>query len=350
MQGEVAVALQASPLPPSFLSSSPAKNRAGWAWPSSNKRIHSQHCREGRLRSPRRSRCQKAAGQHSWGKEYLRDAVQCAQLVGFVPALAKALPDVAFRFLGNEKVSCLVCGCSPTIRSHLIPRVMAVEVQVGKAHALVSTSSPGYRESQSGRFDDRILCGPCDSSLGPFEESTAKTFRALRAAAVGVSDGATVSAPQAPDITLRFYAALLWKYAVTRRDFGKIDLGPFKSQLQGVAFEAASIPGFFDVALMRLRLNSADADVFAYRAPKVDRKHGVNMYRIMVGGFLAFIKVDQRPWGDPILARLAIRDASITRALVLAAGEFEEFRIAQNLAHSDNRLSAFLDKQGALRH
>ncbi|VVE56126.1 hypothetical protein [Pandoraea anhela] len=244
-------------------------------------------------------------------------------------------------------MNCLICGESPTIKSHLIPRVMAVEVQVGNAHAVVSPSSPGYRESQSGRMDTSILCGACDSSIGSFEGSTAKAFESLRNAGVGVRDGVLVTAEQAPDVTLRFYAALLWKYAVARRDLGQIDLGPYKSELQKMAFESAPIPDFFDAALMRLRLNPDDAGVFAYRAPKPDRKDGINMYRVLVGGVLAFVKVDRRPWGNTLLNDVALSRATNTRALVMAAQRFEEFKTLQHLAHNDIRLSAFLDRNDA---
>lgn len=244
-------------------------------------------------------------------------------------------------------MNCLVCGASPTIRSHLIPRVMAVEVQVGNAHAVVSPANPGYRESQSGRMDTTILCSPCDGAIGTFEGSTARAFEALRSAGIGVRDGALVSAEQAPDVTLRFYAALLWKHAVARRDLGQIDLGPYKSELQKVAFEGAPIPDFFDAALMRLRLNPDDVGVFAYRAPKPDRKDGLNMYRILVGGVLAFVKVDRRPWGNTPLKDIALSSATNTRALVMAAQRFEEFKTPQHLAHNDARLSAFLDRQDA---
>ena len=244
-------------------------------------------------------------------------------------------------------MKCLNCSASPTIRSHLIPRVIAVEVQVGIAHAVVSPSSPGYRESQSGRIDSSILCGPCDSSIGRFEDSTAKAFESLRNVGVGVSDGVLVSSEQAPEVTLRFYAALLWKYAVARRDLGQINLGRYKSEMQKFAFDGAPIPDFFDAALMRLRINPDDAGVFAYRAPKPDRKDGLNMYRVMVGGVLAFVKVDQRPWGDMPLRDIALRSATNTRALVMAAQMFEEYRIPQQLAHNDSRLSAFLDRQDA---
>lgn len=244
-------------------------------------------------------------------------------------------------------MNCLICGASPTIKSHLIPRVMAVEVQVGIAHAIVSPSSPGYDDSQSGLWDKTILCGACDSSIGRFEGSTAKAFKSLRNAGVGVRDRSLVSTDQAPDVTLRFYAALLWKYAVADRSLGQIDLGPYKYELQKVAFGGAPIPDFFDAALMRLRLNSDDVGVFAYRAPKLDRKGGLNMYRVLVGGVLAFVKVDRRPWGNTQLKEIALGSATATRALVMAAQEFEEFKIPQHLAHNDSRLSAFLDRQDA---
>lgn len=244
-------------------------------------------------------------------------------------------------------MNCLVCGASPTIKSHLIPRVMAVEVQVGNVHAFVLPSRPGYRESQSGLWDPSILCGDCDSYIGHFEGCTAKALASIRSAGVGAQAFALVSAEQAPDVTLRFYAALLWKYAVTRPDLGQIDLGPYKSVLQRVAFEDAPIPDFFDVFLMRLRRSRDDSGVFAYRAPKPDRKAGINMYRVLVGGVLAIVKVDRRPWSNEWLRCNSLGSATTTQAVVVAAQEFEEFKVSQDLAHNNTRLSSFLDKQEA---
>src|SRR5690606_9487579 len=92
---------------------------------------------------------------------------------------------------------------------------------------------------------------------------------------------------------------------------------------------------------------SDDAGVFAYRAPRPDRKDGLNMYRVLVGGVLAFVKVDRRPWGNTPLRHIALGSATHTQALVMAAQGFEEFKTPQHLAHNDSRLSAFLERQEA---
>lgn len=244
-------------------------------------------------------------------------------------------------------MNCLVCGASPTIRSHLIPRVMAVEVQVGVAHAVTSPSTKDFQQSQSGHVDRNILCSSCDSSIGLFEGSTARAFRSLRTAGMGAQDGVLVTADQSSDVALRFYAALLWKYSVTRRDLGQINLGPYRSELEKIAFKGAPIQAFFDAALFRLRLAPNDDSIFAYRAPILDRQDGLNVYRVLAGGVLAIIKVDRRPWGDTPLKSISLGRGTYTRALVMAAQGFEEFQIPQHLVHSQSRLSAFLDRQDA---
>lgn len=62
---------------------------------------------------------------------------------------------------------------------------------------------------------------------------------------------------------------------------------------------------------------------------------------------LAFVKVDRRPWGKSPLRDIALGSATHTRALVMAAQGFEEFKTSQHLAHNDARLSAFLERQDA---
>ncbi|OFA02086.1 hypothetical protein DUGA2_40120 [Duganella sp. HH101] len=227
----------------------------------------------------------------------------------------------------------------------MIPRVLAKEVQVGHAHAVTKADGAISQISQSGIFDPEILCGPCDEKLGLLEEKAAQLLTTVRNQAKGLHEGAIVKLPQRDDDLLRFYAALLWKYSVTRPEFGRVDLGKFQEPLRAVSFGSETIPEFLDVALFRLRLDLDDTGVFAYRAPSPDRKHGINLYRILVGGVLALVKIDRRPWADRLTSELGLRGRGEVRVAVAAAKEFEEFKMAQKLAHTKPKISTFLDKQ-----
>ncbi|VVO95881.1 hypothetical protein PS865_02587 [Pseudomonas fluorescens] len=240
-------------------------------------------------------------------------------------------------------MSCLICGTTPTINSHLLPRTFAREVQVGKAHAL-ARSSDDYDHTQSGVFEQDMLCKNCDNNLGKFENIAAQAFRKIRKSAKDAVVGKYLLTGSKGDDILRFAAGTLWKYSVSSEQNGRIDLGPYRDILRDIAFNQSPIPASIDALLFRLKTHDEDDGVFAYRTPKSDRQEGVNGYRLLVGGMLIFIKTDkQNPKSDAYTLG-SIRGKTDLPYIVLPAQEFEEFRKARDLVQS-GPLSAFLDKQ-----
>jgi hypothetical protein len=229
-----------------------------------------------------------------------------------------------------------------------MPQCLTREVQVGLSHAVGVRSDGTFHHTQSGTFDPDILCHPCDNQLGVLEQRAASALQGIRAAAIEQPLGSVTSVQADTQQMLRFYAGLLWKYGVTKREFGRIRLGPYLSRIQEIAFGEAPIPDYFDAVLFRLRVHDADDQPFAYRAPSPDRKHGANMYRIFAGGVLAFIKVDQRIVRAPELQPLWLSGSSEVRALVAPAQRFEEFRMPGQAIANNPRLDRFLDRQETL--
>lgn len=240
-------------------------------------------------------------------------------------------------------MSCLICGTTPTIKSHLLPRAFAREVQVGKAHAFVR-SAEDYDHTQSGIFEQNILCKKCDNDLGKFENIAAQAFRKIRVAAKGAANGKYVLKGTVGDDILRFAAGILWKYSVASRPNGKIELGPYRDVLKDIAFNNAPIPTSIDALLFRIKTHEQDEGVFAYSTPKPDRQEGVNGYRLLVGGMFIFIKIDKQTPNTEAYRRGSIRGKSDLPYVILPAQPFKEFREARELAFSEP-LSSFLDKQ-----
>lgn len=240
-------------------------------------------------------------------------------------------------------MSCLVCGESVTIKSHLIPKAMAQEVQSGKAHA-VARATDDFTHTQSGLYEKNILCAECDNKLGAWENTAVKTFRAIRDAAKLSSFGEYVLDGVKGDNILRFVTGVLWKYSVASPENGRIELGPYQNTLRDVAFSRINVPNTIDALLIRLKRHCDDGDVFAYRAPKPDRQEGVNGYRLLVGGVFVFARIDKRAPKHGALERASIRGKSNLPYVVMPAQDFEEFNLPAGLVHS-GRLSEFLDKQ-----
>lgn len=240
---------------------------------------------------------------------------------------------------------CLRCGAQKTINAHLIARVFAREVQIGKAHAAGIRPDGRFRLSQSGLYDSQILCGPCDGQLGKLDDYAARTFRHVRRKASGQPPGVLELSGVNSTMLLRFYASVLWRYSIARPDLGRIDLGDHQDSVKCFAFAEIPTDPHIDAFLLRLKRYTGDDGVFAYRAPMPDIKRDTKLFRIMVGGILAIVRVDERPLIDPAVAQLWLSAAPPVRVLIGPAQLFEEFREPKRLIDSTAKLDQFLERQ-----
>ncbi|MBZ4401238.1 hypothetical protein [Myxococcus sp. AS-1-15] len=241
---------------------------------------------------------------------------------------------------------CLICRDSKTIKAHLIPKAFAREVQVGKAHAVVRDSGE-YADTQSGIWDRDILCRDCDNTIGKWEGGAKQSLDALRADAAGKPEGIHRLAGTRGDDIIRFLAALLWKYASTKPALGRIQLGPYRAILEDISFRGTPIHSSVNAVGFRLRREQGDDGVFAYRAPQFDRKSGINMVRLMVGGVVFFVKLDQRVPSDAIFREGGMAGQTDLPYWLAPAPMFEEFTRGRDLANR-GELSLFLDRQAGL--
>lgn len=239
---------------------------------------------------------------------------------------------------------CQVCGSLKTIKAHLIPRSMCTEVQVGKSHAITNFDGQ-FKSYQSGLWDNGILCEEHDGKLGQYEETALKIFQEIRSEASGKFSGSYEISGASSDSLLKFYSAILYKYAITKKGFGRIDLGPFLEPIRDYLFFNAAPPKFLDALLIRPKLHATDADVFAYRAPKLDRKFGRNIYRMMLGGVIAFVLIDNYPLTISQKLGNWIKEMIVPRYIIQPAHKFEEFKIPQAMLRENGRLSDYLESQ-----
>ncbi|TWT80554.1 hypothetical protein CA13_19990 [Planctomycetes bacterium CA13] len=242
-------------------------------------------------------------------------------------------------------MACLHCSHPKTIKAHLIPRAFATQVQTGKSHAVVKPTGV-YRTTQSGIWDPEILCENCDGVLGTYENYALQVSNAIRKHgsdkpfATKVVDGANV------DTILRFAAGILYKYSLTHRSNGKIDLGRYQAVLEQFVFDSEeSVPCGLDAILFRpIRFCNDDA-VCVYGAPKQDRQAGVNIYRMMLGGLIYFVKLDKRDFNDDTMRRLAVSGKTGLIYCTTPTDRWEEFSIPRNQIATSERLSTYLERQ-----
>lgn len=239
---------------------------------------------------------------------------------------------------------CKNCGNDKTIRAHLIPKVFCKQIQLGNSHATQVGLNGDFKVSQSGLWDDSILCTECDNKLGALENYAHKVFSVIRT--YGSEKPGASKAVDGVDCTviLRFCAALLYKFSITKPERGRIRLGRYQEMCRDTAFGNQSIPEEIDAFAFRPIRYARDAEVFAYRAPSPDRKHRINLYRFMIGGMLIFVKLDKRPFPDSRLRDYMLKGAKSFTYLIVPAQGLEEYRIPQRVIAENEGLSMYLDK------
>jgi hypothetical protein len=239
-------------------------------------------------------------------------------------------------------MACLRCGVPTTIKAHLIPQSFAKEVRdQATDHALVSGDG-SFRATKNGLFDHHLLCSICDGHLGEHEKFAFHSLQSIRAA-TATSFNRTIEVDGFDtDRMLRFLCGLVWKYASTKRELGRIEVGKYQPLLAEIAFAGAPIPPSIDAFFMRAF--TADADVYSYRAPMPQKVSGVNFIRIWLGGCLFFLKLDKRPNPSEPTERHWLRSRSRFLFSTPPLERIEEGRMTINMKWENAPLAAFLRK------
>ncbi|MGG7655110.1 hypothetical protein [Kocuria rosea] len=218
-------------------------------------------------------------------------------------------------------------------------------MQTGKSHAASATEAGKFTISQSGVWDREILCGECDGKLGTYEQYAHKIAQKIRQKGPGTSWKSEVL-PDTDNIKiLKFCSGILYKYSLTTKTNGQINLGRYQDVLRSFIFDQnTNVPPELDAFVVRPLRYANDSGVFAYRAPFPDRHHGINMYRMMMGGLIFFIKLDKRAISELPQGHLIKESAPGLPYTTVDATQYEEFTIPRKMIKTNEELSAYLDK------
>lgn len=227
----------------------------------------------------------------------------------------------------NATPACLVCGARPTIRAHLIPESFIRQIQMkpksGEQHLIIHPSLDYKQPSKTGRYEPRILCGPCDGKLGRYEEAALRLMGRLRSRRIGVKTGTesvirekdyAFRAPD-PDAFMRFACGILWKYAsVSPRLPGYIDVGDYRNVFEDICFRGAPIPKAVDVGIERDLFSFAaftdPNDVYYYQTPSLGARGTKRVAQLGwfgVWGFIVYVRFDEDGPSDHLPSRCWMR-------------------------------------------
>ena len=207
---------------------------------------------------------------------------------------------------------CKLCGEERTlIRAHIIPLAFHRNLQSGSEKPpLILGNDPNSfpRRTPGGLYDEELLCLECERRFGPWDQYGAECLlhRFDQDAQGKYWDGELMvyEIYNWDEARLRMFAlSLLWRAAVTTNPiFKKVTLGgPYEPRLREriLAGDPGS-PKDFSVFLSRWLVQPEHAGMeLTQISPYVWRLEGINMAKIFLGGFVFYIKCDQRQFVEP---------------------------------------------------
>lgn len=208
-------------------------------------------------------------------------------------------------------MKCRFCSQDRTlVKAHIIPSGFFRRMLDGGDLRLLSEDQKVYpKKAPIGEYDTAILCADCDQLFGKWDDYAQQILSREPPGTPKVFPGGKVVGYELSqyryDPLKLFFISLLWRAAVSTRSFyQKVKLGPYEcvakklleNQDPGGAQEFAVLLARFDDHVL------AEAVIHPFR----EKVGGINYSRFYLGGYVAYIKSDQRnaqrEFSDLILA------------------------------------------------
>ena len=188
------------------------------------------------------------------------------------------------------------CTCATLINAHIIPRGFARDM-MGTQKQNFHVSLTNAKPTQHGVFDPNILCGPCDSHLGQFDDYGVEISRRFEADHTSLVDQFYMPNVDG-DKLAKFALAVLWRASISKRpEFSKIALGPYEDMARDVLFGMKSLADMPSYELIVSRYYEVNARRL-YSSPSHVTDLGVNGWGFAVSGFKFVAKLDKRRWAN----------------------------------------------------
>jgi hypothetical protein len=203
--------------------------------------------------------------------------------------------------------TCRFCGRSEKlVKAHIIPEAFFRAIGGGRDVPLLISNTSGQlfpKRQPVGVYDSGILCDACERKfdrvdaygikvlLQSFPETLAPLLRMGRLVGFKCSD-------VDQDLLKRFFIATLWRASVsTHLFYSRVALGPRYERLAKQSVLSEPLTDDFGVILSRWQYDAEHKSlVTGLMDPFRERWGDENAYRFYFGEFVAYVKVDRRPF------------------------------------------------------
>jgi hypothetical protein len=250
---------------------------------------------------------------------------------------------------------CRYCGRRrPLVRAHVIPEAFFRAIGTGREAPILVTdaaNSPFPKRAPIGVYDPEILCLECERWFDHVDAYGTKTLlhtlRGTRLRPMQVSNEVIgfVASGIDQELLNRFFIATLWRASVSVQPFfNRIRLGDRYEELAKVAVTDQPLSSAFGTAMAGWLSPEGNDENIGFMNPFAERYDGVRIYRFYFGRFIAYMKVDHRPFRPP-LAQAALgvqRDLIIIRRKHEGSKDFSAMRSTARAQYENSLREKYL--------
>jgi hypothetical protein len=194
------------------------------------------------------------------------------------------------------------------IKAHIIPRSFYMDLRsnAGFLSVVPSESSKRVIKSNIGDYDPSILCHECDQVLAVFDEYGKQVLIDVNYPFEEISKAGAVAGWNIRDCNSvrleKFFLSILWRASISNRNFfRKIKLGPYDNILREYLWSKETCHPSFGCVVAKFRASQ--------RVPNVEKTildphrfkyQNINYYRLYLGGYIIWIRIDKRKPADTI--------------------------------------------------
>jgi len=217
---------------------------------------------------------------------------------------------------------------------------MDLRATAGHLNVVPSESKRRVTKSNIGDYGSGILCQECDQILAAYDEYGKQVLiddihPIEEIARAGVVAGWTITDCE-PIRLEKFFLAILWRASISNRKFFlKVKLGPYEKILKDYLWGEDTSHDSFGCVVAKFRASRLVRGVEKTMLdPHRFKYEKMNYYRLYLGGYAIWIRVDRKKPTDSI-GRYELDENTETVVFSRSFDESKEFQLIQKgvLAH-----------------
>lgn len=202
---------------------------------------------------------------------------------------------------------CKFCGTEKKlIRAHIIPESLyPTDKNGGRRHIVLDLNGEiPNSQLQNGYYDPNLVCRECEDLFSAGDDYAKGLLIDRRSESVKKSGRGTAYFEYA-DVDYKklklFFISLLWRaHATSLRSLSEVKIGSKYEAIARTMIRDGNPGSPDDFAVLMLRVAEGQLDrMGASPIPRKMLPNNIRVYEFLLFGYIAYVKVDQRPYGDP---------------------------------------------------